>query len=281
MMTEGPQLLQGTYAEAGSFGWGGTEAEAEAGDFNKVCGTIECPDFVDHRLDFDGYCWTIPLLTEATFPELVADALRVTDVAYAHRMNARYINDIRTALGAAVNVTGFGGTVLDSIEALTQIAVKERRWWNLGVNAVMEVKLPQFALEVFKFDMARRSGLALNDIATEQKVAAHFANHNLAVEYLSDMQDLATSTAPTPEWPDTIEAFIYPSGTFIRAAKDVVNLSTVHDAASLSENQYMGVFFEQGVKVIRRGYRGRRLNIPVCTAGTTGANAFICEGGSF
>lgn len=277
--TEGPQLLQGTYADPANFGFGGTEAQAIAG-YTKTCETIECPDFVDNRLDFVGYCWKIPILTESAFPELVADALRLSDVAYAHKMNGRFINDIWN-LSTPINTTGLGAVFLDTLEAFVQIAVRERRWWNIGENAMMEVKLPQVALDIFKFDMARRSGLALNDIATTQKVAAHFAEHNLAVEYLSDFQDLGGVTGTVAaSWPATLKAMIYPAGTFVKAVRDVINMSAVYDAASLSINEYTGVFFEQGVKTIKMGYRAHRLEVPVCAAGVTGANALDCVGGS-
>lgn len=281
LLTEGPQLAQTTYGgdAVEDFGWDGTEAEAIAGDFNKVCETIECPDFVDHRLDFTGYCWKIPILTESAYPELIADALRLSDVFYAHKMNRRFINDIINS-STAVDASGYGGTFTDTLEALTQIAVKERRWWNVGENAMMEVKIPQEARDIFKFDMARRSGLALNDIATDQKIAAHFANHNLAVEYVSDFDERAGSGAATPDWSATIRAIIYPAGTYVKAVKDVINLSAVYDAASLTENEYTGVFFEQGVKTIKRGYRSHVVTVPVCTAGVTGANAFLCGEGS-
>lgn len=279
MLTEGPRLAQEGYGDEENFGFGGTEAEMEGG-YVKTCETIECPDFVDHRLDFDGYCWKIPILTESSFPELVADAMRASDVLYAHKINKRKIADIINESVARNATDVYGGSVMDTIEALVQIATKERRWWNIGENAVMEVKLPQFVRDVFKIDMQRRSGLALSDVATEQKINAIFANHNLSVKYLSDFDERTTSSHPTADWPGTFRAIIYPAGTFVVAQKDVITVSTVHDAASLSANEYTGVFYEQGLKVIRRGYRSTVVTIPLCTAGATGANIFACEDGS-
>jgi len=282
MLTEGPMLLQdadayGTEAAIDAFGFGGTEAEMEAG-YIKECETIVCPEFDEFRLDFDGYCWKIPILTQKTFPELIADAMRVSDVAYAHKINRRKIRDI-LALSTAVDATNaLGGVMVDTLEAFTQVAIKERRWWNLGENATMEVKLPQEALVIFQFDMARRSGLALNDTATAQKVNAHFAAHNLAVEYLSDFDQRYGAATPTADWPETIRGIMYPVGTFLTAQDDVINLSTIYDAASLSENEYTGVFYEQGIKVIKRGYRSHVIEVPVCVAGRTGANDLTCTG---
>lgn len=279
-ITQGPQLAQTTFAgDAGrdSFGFGGTEAQAEAG-YTKTCETIECPEFEDYRLDFSGYCWKIPLLTEHAYPELVADALRLSNVLYAHKMNARFINDI-VGYSDQVDATGLGGILTDTLEALTQVAIKERRWWNLGENATMEVKLPQIARDIFKFDMSRRSGLALSDIATDQKIAAHFANHNLAVEYVADWQDDNDGLFTDPlAWPAQIRALIYPVGSYVKAVEDVINMSAIYDSASLTQNEYTGVFFEQGVKMIPMGYRSHEVTIDVCAAGRTGALDLTCVG---
>jgi hypothetical protein len=281
--TTGPQLAQTTYANPADFGFGGTEADAEAGFVGagaKTCETIECPDFEDHRLDYTGYCWKIPILTEKAFPELVADAMRLSDALYAHKMNGRFISDI-LAGSTALSATGLGAVALDTVEALVQVAVKERRWWNIGENAIMEVTLPQVAKEIMLFDMARRSGLALTDVATEQKLMAHFAVHNLSVEFVADFEDVNAHVAtPNISWPDTFTAIIYPSGTWAKAVEDVINLSAVYDAASLSKNEYTGVFFEQGVMTLKMGYRSHKVTIPVCNAGRTGAQDLICEVGS-
>ena len=280
-ITQGPQLAQTVYGgeNVDNFGFGGTEAEAIAGTFDKTCETIECPNFVDHRLDWTGYCWKIPILTEHAYPELVTDALRLSNVLYAHKMNRRFINDV-IGQSTAVTANGIGAIVTDTLEALVQVAVKERRWWNIGENATLEVKLPQEAREIFKFDMARRSGLALNDVATDQKIAAYFANHNLAVEYLSDFDQRHGAGPVTADWPTNIRAIMYPAGTFAKAVEDVINMSAVYDAASLSQNEYTGVFFEQGVMTVKLGYRSHIVTIPVCAAGLTGANALDCAPGS-
>lgn len=277
-ITEGPQLAQTVYGgnNVDNFGFGGTEADMEAG-YVKECETIVCPEFEDHRLDFTGYCFKIPFLTEHAYPELVSDALRLADVLYAHKMNRRFIRDI-VALSSTIDATGqIGGSMLDTLEAFTQVATKERRWWNIGENAIMEVKLPQVAKEIFMFDMARRSGLALTDVATEQKVAAHFASKRLAVEYVSDWQDRHGQPSVTADWPDTLSGIMYPAGTFAKAVEDVVNLSGVHDAASLSANEYTGVFMEQGVMTVKLGYRSHVITVPVCTSGMSGANILTCD----
>lgn len=266
-ITTGPAKQSSQGAALDDFGFTQTEAQAEAGEV-KTCETIVCPDFVDHRLDAVGYCYKIPLLTQKAYPEIITDALRYANVLYAHKVNRRIISDL-VGLSTDVAFSGYGASFTDSLEALSILATRERRRWNLGDNAVMEVKVPLWAREVYRADMSRRTGLALTDIATDQKIAAEFTTRRLNVEYVNDWQELPETGAVA--LPGAFKVMVYPAGTFVKAVEDVVNLSAVYDAASLSVNEYTGVFFEQGILTAHAGYGSSLLTIPVNTAGETGA----------
>lgn len=259
------------------FGFVQTEAQAIAREV-KPCETIECPDFEEVRLDAIGYCIKIPILTQKAYPELITDALKLASTVYAHKVNKRTIGQL-VAMSDTVTFDGYGPSMTDTLEALTILATRERRRWNLGQNAVMEVTLPVWVREVFRADMSRRTGLALSDPATDQRIDQEFSIRKLAVEYVNDWQELANG--PVITTPDTYTAMIYPKGTFVRAVEDVINLSTVYDAASLSVNEYTGVFFEQGMLTAQVGYGSSLLTLPVNTAGETGAaDLFGPRGGS-
>lgn len=279
-ITTGPERgSQGT--DLDDFGWTQTEAQAEAGTV-KTCETIVCPDFEDHRLDAIGYCYKIPILTQKAYPELITDALKFANVLYAHRVNRRVIAD-KVALSDTRAFAGYGPSFTDALEALSILAVKERRKWSVGENATMTVEVPVWAREVFRADMSRRSGLSLDDVATDQKIAAHFAARKLDVQYVSDWQEL---TGENIVLNDTFDVLVYPAGTFVKAIEDVISLSAVYDAASLSINEYTGVFFEQGYLLAKVGYGSSVLTIPVNTAGQTGASDLTgpgdaISGGSF
>lgn len=248
------------------FGFVQTEAQAEAGTV-KTCETIVCPDFEDHRLDAMGYCYKIPLLTQKAYPELITDALKFAGVLYAHKVNERVISD-KVALSVQREFAGYGPSLTDSLEALSILAVKERRKWNIGENATITVEAPVWTKEVHRADMSRRAGLSLDDVATDQKLAAHFAARKINVEYVADWQELEGEDVVLPS---TFDVIAYPAGTFVKAIEDVINLSAVYDAASLSINEYTGVFFEQGYLLAKVGYGSSILTIPVNTAGEAGA----------
>jgi hypothetical protein len=250
-------------------GWIQTEAQAIA-ETTKPLETIVCPTFTDYRLDAIGYGWTIPFLTEKAYPELVADALRFSAVLYAHKVNKKVITDIET-LSTANTIDALGAAFTDALEALSVIAVRERRKWHVGVNTVMEVKLPEYAKEVFRSDISRRTAVAV-DAVTDEQINAHFTARKLAVEYVADWQDLSGTNSTLPA---NFKAIVYPAGTFIKAVEDVVNLSAVYDAANLVKNNYTGVFFEQGLKVIRAGFGSSVITVPNANAGRSGAASLV------
>jgi hypothetical protein len=272
-ITTGPERSsQG--AALDDFGWTQTEAQAEAGEV-KPCEVIVCPDFVDHRLDAVGYCYKIPLLTQKAYPELITDALRFANVLYAHRMNRRIITDL-VALSDAVTFSGYGSSFTDSLEALSLIAMAERRRWNVGKNAIMEVKAPLLAQEVYRADMSRRNGIA-KDSVSDGDIARHFADRHLVVEYLADWQEVSVESGHLV-LPGEFDVMMYPAGTFVKAMEDVINLSTVYDAATLSVNEYTGVFFEQAILTAKVGYGSSLVSIPINTAGEQGALRLVGQG---
>ena len=94
-----------------------TEAQAIANTV-KPCVTIACPPFQEARLDVDGLCIKVPILTEVAYPEVVKQYISGTMNAHAHWINANIINRLVTAAGAARVFTGLGSSVDDSLEAL-------------------------------------------------------------------------------------------------------------------------------------------------------------------
>lgn len=140
----------------------------------------------------------------------------------------------------------------------------------------MEVKVPQFALEVYRADLSRRNGMRADSV-TDAMIAAHFTDRHLAVEYLSDWQEISV-TGGALILPGEFQVMMYPSGTFIKAVEDVINLSAVYDAASLTINEYTGIFFEQGILTAKAAYGSSLVTVPVNTAGEQGALVYTGAG---
>lgn len=264
-----------------------TEAQAIAGT-TKPCIEVDCPDFTEVRLDAEGICIKVPILTNAGYPEYVKNFVEGSLVAHQHWINANVINRMVTVAGAARVITGLGSTALDLLGGLELIADQRRQAYRLSMSRTLEVVLPFWVRGAIRADLSARNGVALAAI-TDAEIARHFASRNLNVQFVYDWQplpeaDVADDPGTTgvneavdaEVYPDTFNVLMYPAGTFVKGTADVINLSTVYDAASLAENVYTGMFTEQGLLVAHMKFRPDLLTIPVCNAGRTGAANLTC-----
>ena len=246
-----------------------TEAQAIAGT-TKPCQTIECPPFVDVRLDACGLCIKVPILTNAAYPELVQRYVSGSMIAHQHKMNAKVLAALEAG-SVAKTAAGLGAVSTDTFEALTLYAASVREKYRLGLNSSLEVILPFYVQDILRADISRRNGIEVGPI-TDAIIAAEFAARKLSVQYVYDWHPLGEVDA----WPGTFPVLMYPAGAWIKGTADIINLNAVYDAASLATNTYTALFFEQGILVAPQCFESLVVTIPVCTAGRTGAADLVC-----
>lgn len=258
------------------FGFLQTEAQAEAGTV-KPCYAVECPPFQEVRLDAVGFCITAGLLTNAAYPELIRRVLELAVVGHARRLNAQTINRISTLIGAAVDHGEIGATTSDVLDALDLQATRLRYMYSMSPNATIEVVLPLWAKNIIKSDLSRRTGIDLLSVS-DADVSRYLGARNLSAQFVYDYQNItSTSTDTWTSWPDSLEALLYPAGSFVRLTNDVIDLDTVYDHANLVTNTYTAAFFEEGFAIANTCGTGVKVSIDVsCLAGNTGAAEVTC-----
>jgi hypothetical protein len=272
--TKGPDFST-LYADS-DFGWFlQTETQAEAGA-TKACYELDCPTWTDVRLDAVGLCLKIPILTNAAFPELTQRIVRGAMVAHQHKVNANVIGRMVTAAGAAeVMAIDYTSTGQNLFANIARVAEAKRQKYYLGFNQTMEVILPFWLREAIRDDLAFASGRDTLNV-DDAEIDAGFRVRRLNVQWVADWQLLDSDTS-TAGYPLTVQALMYPAGTFVKGVSDVINLSAVYDAASLAVNVYTGLFFEQGLLVANTCFDADLLTIPLCGSGRRGiANVSVC-----
>ncbi len=250
-------------------GFAQTEAQAIAGT-TKPCYEVTCPAFTEIRLDAVGLCIKVPILTQAAYPELVQRVISGALIAHQHRVSARLITAMVTAAGVAVPGDDFGSLHASSLGALELRANVLRQRYRLSMNETMEVVLPFWVKAAIRQDLGLRTGQEPATV-TDEQITAHFAARGLRVQWVYNYQPLATTGNAAAVYPATVEALIYPAGSFVKGTSDVINLNAVYDAASLAVNTYTGLFVEECVLLAQKCYTVNRITIPVCLAGRTGA----------
>lgn len=243
-----------------------TEAQAIAGTA-KVCFTVTCPTFTDNRLDAVGICIKAPILTNAAWPELVRRYVSGALVAHQHLISVTLIGKMVTAAGAAIVTNGVGAVSANTLNSLELVAESVRADYRLSLNATMEVVLPYWIKAAIRADLGMRTGVDMLSV-TDQQINSHFAARKLRVQFVYGWQGLTTGQEG---YPTTVQALIYPAGTFSKGTADVISLDAVYDAASLSVNEYTGLFFEEGLLLHQNCYDAKLVTIPVCAGGVTGA----------
>lgn len=250
-------------------GFAQTEAQAIAGT-SKTCVEVDCPDFSEVRLDAVGLCVKAPLLTRAAYPELVQRWLEGTVIANQHKIAARLITAMRTALGTALAPVLTGTPITwGALTAIELVAEGIRSDYRMGDNDTVEVIIPKWVRVPLRADLANRMGIGKESV-TDADVLRHFADRNVALQLVRNYLDLDTSAGPIA-FPSTFEAMVYPAGTFVKGTANVISLDTVYDTADLQTNVYTAAFAEDGVLLAKMCHGGKRITLPTCASGMLGA----------
>ena len=259
--TRGPQ-----FGDFYGKGFKQTEAQAIAGT-TKPCVYVPCPDFDEERLDALGLCIKTNILQDAAWPELTKRFVSGALTGWQHWRSADIINRMVTIAGAARAVGNVGSVGVNALNALELVIEEKREKYRLARNATMEAVAPNWLKGAIRADYAMRTGIDLLNV-TDQMIDAHFKSRGARVQWVYNWQML---TEGEEGYPATVNILVYPAGTYAVGVADVINLSAVYDAASLTVNEYTGLFFEEGLLVVSQEFDASLLTINVETAGNTGA----------
>lgn len=291
--TSGPDFSS-IYGAAGYFDF--TEAQSIAGtgqSVSKPCATVTCPSFTDVRLDSVGLCIKVEFLANQAYPELTQRFISGALIAHQHKVWLKVLNKMLTAATAKTWLAGAGspdGSVLsDSLDGLTLYKDHLLQKYKLPLSTSMELLLPYWLPDAIKADISRRNGLPVEATTTEFIASLYRARgfnpqfvYGLPAGTAAGGVDLALADVTGPPaqdsdtWPTVYTALMYPAGTFVKGTADVVNLSSVYDAASLANNIYTGLFVEQGVLVAQLCPEAFKVTLPVCAAGRVGVADLSC-----
>jgi len=248
-------------------GFEGTEAEAIAGTMTKDCCEVDCPAFDEIRADLVGLCVKAPLLTQATYPELVRRFMEGALVAHQHKVN-KYIIDIIKAAAGTASIVDDMNAVSVSLSGINIAALGMRYRYRMGDSTTIEVVAPYWLKELIKEDLGMRHMPADNSDAA---INAWFTRRNLSVQWVFDLQDL-TVAGCLVTIPAVANVLLYPAGTWVKGSIDVINVDAVYDSTGLSENTFTALFLEEGILAVQRCTHTCAVNIPVCVSGRTAAN---------
>lgn len=267
--TKGPQL--GELLTNTDLGWVMTEAQAEAGTYTKPVFDIECPDWDEVRMDAVGYALRAGLLTDATYPQLLQRYLALALIVHARRMNQATIARISSMITTTSTFANVGATpslTADLLDAIELGALRIREQYSMGLNATVEAIFPIWVKMLVRSDLSRRTGVDNMLSVTDQQIDAWFKQRQIAPQFVRDYQSINGSAVTTPggtaNWttmPNKVEFMLYPAGSFVKLATNVIDLDTVYDQDNLTKNQFLAAFYEEGFAVANTGGSGLKITV--------------------
>src|SRR5688572_6421 len=285
------------YANAIAVGGGSnllTEADVIA-DTVKTCSVIPCPEFEDRRLDVAALCIRASFLQAAGYPEVVRAWMDGLLAAHEQEINRNILAQIIARAGAAttfVSPDPDGDSFTSALLAAVELAREDLMYrFMLPRNSTIEIVLPFWVLAQMRADLSRRTGDTgglLN--VSDSELARMFSLRGARVQFVRGWQDglitggaLAAGfpggDAATPfmtALPSTVSFLAWPAGSVVLARQDVVTLTNVYDAASLSVNEFTALFAEEGYAPLFPCPGQRLYTVAGCIGGITGAAQINC-----
>jgi hypothetical protein len=264
--TKGPSMADIVDAIEGF--WDMTEATAEAGVEQKTALRPEVPEFEEERLDAVGVMVEAGLLLKKAWPELIERYAKMALTLHQWKLSRKAIKQIEAFTGPAVSAPNGFGNALDVFNILDTIALGARQRFFMSTKQTLEVLLPHWVKTIIRIDLSNRAGVPFETI-TDAQIDAQFSARNLKVQWLNAYQDLALDATSNLllELPETVEAIMYPAGTYVRGVSDVISLDTIYDSVNLKKNDYVHLFVEQGTLMTNPCGEGLRVSFPLVANG--------------
>lgn len=291
---------------AGAGYWHQTEANVIAAT-TKPTMSIACPTFTDNRLEVEGVQITGAFLQDRGYPELVARFSRGAMKVHARRLNMFAINkivngsvtfDYTNVANLPVTTTEFKDlTAISRLLAVAGIQIMDYRYkYRMPFAAMLECVLPFWVIESVRADVQRRMALDRDDAFTvaQYMIVSWFAIRGARVQFVYDWQEALNTgalllggtdthttvgqTAGVYTLPTTVFMLLYAAGTWVRGVADVIRLDTVYDSTNLALNQYIQLFTEDGIQIIKRGFESRLIKVGIDPSGTVSATTNMVTG---
>ena len=244
-----------------------------------------CPGESETRADVIYSGMVVGFLQNDAYPEVTKDAIAGVTAVHAHRINAetieRMVND-----STSVDLTGLGPSATGSILNGIGLLVMDARYrLRASESLLLDVVLPIWAKEIVRADYSLREGKPLEQV-TDQVISGWIAARGGRIQWVYDWQDAYTGVSggfgsPTAieAYPATVDALVYPAGTFVRGRGEVVNLDMVYDSTMTVENDYLQMFMEEKLLVHKKAHFSQVATIGLGVNGATGTGLTLDANG--
>lgn len=245
------------------------DAEGE----RKPCLRIACGDVIPVNLHAIPLCIEIGNFQRQFNQELFPAVWREAKAAHSRLGDNTLWNDMAAA-GTAVSTGGTTtlGAARDSIAHILLAAAGLRSRNRMGREAPLRCMLPDWTIELVAIDLARQIPGDQTFEIGEPEILRWFAKRNINLTFSPDGggQALGAQAAgPMVAFPDSVEALLFPEGSFVFLDGGELDFGLeVRDAALNAKNDSQA-FMETFEAVAFRGVESLTISFDVCANGAS------------
>lgn len=254
------------------------DALTVTGSVNKPVLRVPCPSFSEQRLECYGISLTAGNLTDDAYPEATQNFIQLLRAAYAHAINARLISLMQTASSSAISIgTATHGVMPQLPNAVALAATDYRNRYAMDEDAILEVVLPYWVLEMARSDLGYKPGADSLEMlrVVDAEIIGTFTSRNVRPQFVSDWQVRGTglpgvSTENLAAWPTTVDFLLFAAGTFVHGTGLQLDLGVIRDSVLNAENDYSALWAEECHLIAKVGHASRRYTLALRVDGTVG-----------
>lgn len=255
---------------------GGPDSEDES--FEKPFDRVSCPDIGETFVEAVTKGVLFDNLQYRTFPELIEDFMEDVAIQFTMKKQKYYLDKIDAASTATVGIGSYGAA-RSLIYDLTVAAIGYRKRHHMPRGALLEVFMPDWAMDVVKADLFNDGDSGLDYLnVPDSAVTAALRSRNLQVTwyYEDPTEDGYTNTltlpqagsgAPLNDFPAIASSFMFAPGTFVKLDGGTLDVGLYRDH-SLNKSNDFAMFMEEWLGFAMLGCESVRIDSTVCPSGS-------------
>jgi hypothetical protein len=237
---------------------------------------VPCPSFNERRLECYGITVTAGNLSDDAYPEATTNFLKLVTAAHEHAMNSRTLAQMQALSAAAVTTGSYAVTGQPAYNAITGgialAAVDYRAKYGMDEDAILEVVLPIWVVDVIVADLAHRREAEFVAV-TESQIQAWLNSRGVRAQFVDDYQvrgalQFGNATSMIA-WPTSVTFMLYAAGTFMYGNGLQLDLGVVRDSTLNAANDHTAAWSEECHLVAMVGHESRQYTVKFAVAGET------------
>jgi hypothetical protein len=260
-----------------------TAANNEAGGTfaAKSCMRIECPEFTSIEVDAIYHCIEADNLAARAYPELMARIDELVRAGQARLADSKLLTAMSAGSTDVIGPTVATGALYTFLGDVYKAAAGMRSRHRMPVDATLRAIFPAWLIDLLALDIARG---AFDRFKTRDEIVSILQRAGINASFTLDGSSTATdgqifaaqSAGALTPFPDTVEWFLYPEGSWLHLDAGVLELGIVRDSTLNSTNDFQ-IFGETWENVAFVGVESLVITSDVCPTGAVAAASSTYE----